>query len=46
MIKRLGALSTLNDPLILALRREREPMTYRDCAILNYSAQDQKRIFD
>ena len=36
----------LSDPLILTLSRERELMTYRDCAIPNYSAQDRKRIVD
>lgn len=36
----------LSDPLILALRRKRELMTYRGCAIPDYSDQDWKRIVD
>ncbi len=37
---------TLTDPLIFGLRREHDPVTWTDCSVPNYPAQDRKQISD
>ena len=36
----------LTDPLIFGLRREHDPVTWTDCSVPNYPAQDRKQISD